>query len=418
MTCSVKLISKSGDMLPLVARMKEAGHKVLVYVEEAKDIYEGIIDKVKDINELDIQEDDLVLFDMVGAGKGADILRNRGHRVIGASALTDKIELDRSFGLEFMMEHSCDIPPTVGVDTLDEAKEVIEKTGSRYVIKPDGNQTTDLTYVSNSAEELLRMIEYFKDKVDNETPVVLQEFVEGIEMSTEAWFNGKRFLLPINSTFEEKKLMNENKGPNTGCSGNVVWFWSDEVSEILYEMLFKKMEPELAEAGYVGPIDINAIWTEDGPKGLEYTARFGYDAIQCLSRLIQMELGEFLYMLPELTEIPAEQNTYAMSVRVSIPPYPNEGDVPQMPLGVDKAPKDNVYLSDVMIRDGVLHSAGSDGYVACVAAHGKRHVKVISEVYDIVEKLEIPDAQYRTDIGDRLAVDKAAVEAIIMRSSA
>lgn len=397
--------------------MKDAGHPVAVYIEEAADMYDGILDKVHDINELDIEQDDLVLFDMVGGGKGADILCSKGVRVVGSSSLTDKIELDREFGLSFMSKHSCKIPPTMEVDSLDEARKLIEETGKRYVLKPSGNQTTDLTYVSRSAEDMLRMLDYFEDKVDQRTPVVLQEYVEGIEMSTEAWFNGTRFLLPINSTFEEKKFMNDNRGPNTGCAGNVVWFWSDEVSEILYHMLFEKMEPELAESGYIGPIDINAIWTPEGPLGLEYTARFGYDAIQCSSRLIDMELGEFLYMLPELTEIPADQESYAMSVRVSVPPYPNEGEIPQVPLSIGSAPPSEVYWSDVMLIDGVLHCAGSDGYVACVAAHGRKLSKVRSEVYDIIEELEIPDAQYRTDISDRVAGDRAAVEGIIVRRS-
>lgn len=410
---SVKLISKNGDFLPLLHRMKKSGHDVLAYVEGNLKLYDNILPKVHDINELDIAEGDVVVFDMVGAGKGADLLKEKGIAVVGGGELNDKLELDREFGMRFMEQHGIQIPPSIYCDTFDEAREVVQKTQKRYVLKPDGNLTTDLTYVSEDADDMLRMMDYFEDKIPDGTSFVLQEFVEGVEMSTEAWFNGERFLLPINSTFEEKKFMNGGYGPNTGCSGNVVWFWDEEISEKLYRMLFEKMEEPLREAGYVGPLDINAIWTEQGPLGLEFTARFGYDAIQCASRLIDMELGEFLHDLPALSEVPVKAAEYAMSVRCSIPPYPNDGEVPEIPIDVSGCPPDALYLSDVYNKDGTLVCGGEDGYICAVAGHGNRLNTVAKGVYEKVDTLIIPGLQIRTDINDRVAADREKVTQII-----
>ena len=410
---SIKLISKNGDFLPLLHRMSNAGHEVKAYVEGNPKMYTGMLPKVQDINELDITDGDLVIFDMVGGGKGADLLKEKGIQVVGGGKLNDKLELDREFGMQFMKKYGIRIPPSIYCDTLDEARDVIQKSGKRYVFKPDGNQTTDLTYVSESPEDLLRMLDYFEDKIPPGTAFVLQEFIEGVEMSTEAWFNGRHFLLPINSTFEEKKFMAGGYGPNTGCAGNVVWFWDDDRSEKLYRLLFKEMEPVLEEAGYVGPLDVNAIWTAEGPVGLEFTTRFGYDAIQCSSRLIDMELGEFLHDLPSLPEVPVKQGTFAMSVRVSIPPYPNEGDIPEVPIDVGSCPADNLYLADVYQREDGLACGGQDGYILAIADHGTRLSRVARGVYEKVDRLVIPGKQIRIDTSDRVDRDMLQIEAIL-----
>jgi phosphoribosylamine--glycine ligase len=301
------------------------------------------------------------------------------------------------------------------------AREFLQKNPGRYVFKPDGNLDTDLTYVSEDVEDLLAMFPYLEDRCPEDVSFELQEFIDGIEMSTEAWFNGTRFLLPINSTLEEKPLMVGGIGPNTGCMGNVVWWWPQDISQFLYERFFQPMEDELRDNNYMGPLDFNAIWTPQGPLGLELTARFGYDAIQALSRIIDQELGEFLAGLPLASSIPTTDH-YSVAVRVSIPPYPHEGDVPEVPIrGITEDNKDNIYLSDVYVTGPVnpddmtgLSCAGSDGYVLSVAADCPRLSQSVKKVYDTIDTLSIPNKQYRTDIGERIA-DKGLIENWIRR---
>lgn len=412
---SIKLISKNGDFLSLLKRMEESGHTVQTYIDTEKPIYEGMLNKVHDIAELDISDGDMVLFDMVGFGKGAEVLKEKGYYVVGGGILNDRLELEREFGLQFMIDNQVPIPPSLQTDRIDEAREIIRETGKRYVFKPSGNLSTDLTYVSTGPENLLDMLDYLEDKIPEDCTFVLQEFVEGVEMSTEAWFNGNQFILPLNSTFEEKKFMSGNLGPNTGCSGNVVVWWDDHYSQIIYDLLFKNIEDSLREGGYVGPFDINAIWTPQGPMVLEFTTRFGYDAIQCSSRQIDMELGDFLSSLPELTDVPLKDSTYSMGVRVSVPPYPNDGEIPQFPLNFSRADQDMLYLSDVQLKDGKYRCAGEDGYVVCVAQDGKSLGQVARKIYSEIDKLEIPQMQYRMDIGERVEADRRAVITICDR---
>ena len=406
-----KLVSKDGDFLPLLKRIEDEGYPVKAYLDGSNKMYDNMIDKVDNPLELDIAFDDVVIFDMVGAGEAAEVLKEKNYTVIGGGKLNDEIELDRSEGFKLMVEGGIKIPPGASFDSFEEAAAFVQKTGKRYVFKPDGNKNTSLTYVSHSAEELLAMFPYLKEECGEGATFELQEFVEGVEMSTEAWFNGKNFLMPINSTFEEKPLMNEGLGPATGCAGNVVWCWDKERSEKIYHLIFEPLEDKLREANYLGPLDLNAIWTEEGPFGLEWTSRFGYDAIQSFSRLITEDLGSFFRDLPNLTKLPVSEG-FSVAVRVSIPPYPSDGKPGELPLtGLSPKHKDNIYLSDVYWDEElkVYRCAGSDGYVLSVCADSPNLNRAIDRIYQIADSIHIPGKQYRTDIGKRADRDREHV---------
>jgi phosphoribosylamine--glycine ligase len=413
-----KLISKNGDFLPLLSRIEDEGNEVVFHTTQGGDIYKGILPSVDSPIELDIQKDDTVIFDMVGAGDTAEVLKDKNYHVIGGGKLNDKIELDRNHGNEFMEKHGIPVPPTHKFDSFDEVKKfLLEHTGERFVFKPDGNLETDLTIVPSSWEGLIRSLPYIEEKVPKDTMFQLQEFVEGIEMSTEAWFNGTKFLQPINSTMEEKKFMDSDLGPNTGCAGNIVWAWEREYSEFLYEYIFRPLEDTLRKADYIGPLDINGIWNEDGIHGLEWTSRFGYDAIQAMTRLFTIPFGKFLENIRTIDKMPLS-NELAMSIRVSIPPYPSEGDVPKVPIvfpeDFSKEEQGMVYLSDVFVSpDTGLSCAGTDGYILAIATSGKSIPKMKSLIYNVADRIEVPNKQYRSDIGDRVIGEKAKMEMLL-----
>jgi len=406
------LVSKDGDFLPLLHRAHKSGAEVVAYVDESDDIHDGMTPTVHDALEIEIEDDDIVIFDMVGAGAAADRIRSTGRTVVGGGSLNDRMELDRSYGSKLMRKAGVDTPKTYDLTTFEEAERLIQKTGKRFVFKPDGNLDTSLTYVGSSAENMLAMLDYFKGEVPEGTTFALQEFVEGIEMSTEMWFNGDHFIHPANSTFEEKKLMHGNLGPATGCMGNVVWTWDIKTSKWIHERLFAKLEPMLKEAGYLGPLDLNAIWTNDQIYGLEWSARFGYDAIQAMSRLFSVPFHEVLTSLNGLDRLPVIPGVIAFAVRVSIPPYPNDGDVPNVPILGD-FDEDLIYWSDVKMDNGQLVCAGTDGFVCTVAQHSASLEAAKEAVYEAIDLLEIPNKQYRLDIGDRYKSDRAAIERII-----
>lgn len=417
-----KLISKNGDFLPLLQKIAEAhpDEDVKFYKSAEGPMFKGILDYVKNPIDLDIQRDDLVIFDMVGAGETAEVLKKKNYTVFGGGHLNDLLELDRGYGEEFMQKYGIQTPPTIEFSTFEEAEAHIRShPGVLYVFKPNGNLETDLTIVPQSWEGLVRSLPYIKSRVPEDITFELQEFVEGIEMSTEAWFNGTQFLKPINSTMEEKKFMVGNIGPNTGCMGNVVWAWDREISEFLYEYLFKALEEPLREAGYIGPLDINGIWNEDGIHGLEWTARFGYDAIQAYSLLFTEEIGEFMKNIETKDSMPVKVGEYALSIRVSIPPFPSEGKVHEVPVvipeEISKKYKQNIFLSDVQVTADGLSCAGMDGYVFSVATTGKHLPQLLATALYIIEEIDVQGKQYRNDIGERVIAEKRQIERIFRK---
>lgn len=417
-----KLISKEGDGLSILKVIQHEGQEVLAYIgdESAKKMYDGMLPKVDSALSLDFKKDDVIIFDMVGAGHGADTLKRKRYTVIGGGSFNDKLELDRDFGNQFLKSHGVHVPPTHEFDNFASAKKFLDANKDKsYVFKPLGNLDTSLTYVGTSNENLIGMLPYLESKVPSNCKFELQEVIHGIEMSTEAWFNGDKFLLPINSTMEEKKFLDGNLGRQTGCMGNIVWFWDMETSQFLYDLLFKNMEDDLRKAHYLGPLDINAIWTADGPYALEFTARFGYDAIQAMTRIINVPVHTFFEELQGLGKMPAMNvPCYGMALRISIPPFPYHIDVPELPvLNGASSYAGALFLSDVFMDKGTLKCAGSDGYI-CAVVHATQSLdRLQAHVYNIAESLEIPDKQYRLDIGDRVPKDRRAVEKIISKMS-
>src|SRR5207245_8944189 len=188
------------------------------------------------------------------------------------------------------------------------------------------------------------------------------------EISVEGWCDRQRLIFPFNATIEEKKFMAGDVGPRTGCESCVVFAYDGPLVE---ELL--KMEDTLREEGYIGSLDLNMIVTEKGPLGLEWTARLGFDASNGLFHLMGPTLPEqleaFAYGALPAWEISPE---LALTLRFSIPPYPNDnkreaGKLYGLPL--DKKVLDLDY-TDVALGSDAPICAGRDGLLARATVPG------------------------------------------------
>jgi phosphoribosylamine--glycine ligase len=233
--------------------------------------------------------------------------------------------------------------------------------------------------------------------------------VKGIEISTEGWFNGKDWIRPFNHTFEKKRLMASDRGPNTGCMGNVVWPTNGDK---LTAQVVEPLAPLLEKVGYVGPIDVNCIVDDTDAYFLEFTPRFGYEAIQAWGELLQEKLFDFLYGVAsgQPIEVPYHDES-SIAIRLSVSPYPNKEDIEKWKgvqvLDIPKEARKHIWLADVMKPDGIEVLAGVDGVVGCVTARGQSVRECQRRAYRTVKNICIhQDVQYRTDIGDGAEQDK------------
>jgi phosphoribosylamine---glycine ligase len=399
----ILIVSYSGYGAWFSLRFEEEGHDVDYYLLDKKlvPVLEGIA-PTPILSEPNFSNYDLVIFDLTGEPKLAENVMLEAP-VIGDGNLATMLEEDRLFGLDTMSEVGINIPPYEQFDNIGEAKRFIKKTNKRYVFKPSGGQDQDTacTYVSESAEDLISYLDRLDDKAHG-SAFILQEVVSGTEVSTEGWFNGDRFFL-INGTLEEKKFMNDRKGPNTGCAGNLVWIYENEPA--IFKQGLGLMEKFLREYNFHGMIDLNTIVSSNKLYGLEWTPRFGYDAAPTLFNLYSNDLAEFMQDIAN-GNVPSisTNKKFAASVRLSIPPYPTEvkGKHPDnIPIeGIDfEYTIRNCYLYDVMLdKRSELVTAGISGFICCPIGSGTTIGEAFEMVMEKIKHIKVPDMQYRTDI--------------------
>ena len=269
----------------------------------------------------------------------------------------------------------------------------------------------ELTYVGKSPDDLIRILEWASTTGKIQSDFILQEFVEGIELSTEVWFSDGSPVFPPNGTMEEKKFMSGNIGPNTGCQGSVVWPYPTSEPKIIQQTI-RKLYPALKAMKYSGCLDINTIVGEDGKAWfLEFTARFGYSAIYALAEILNDDLGKVIHDCAKgtLKEMDV-RDEFGMAIRISVPPYPLEshspGHAPVVRESKDK-PVRNVPLGHSWLLDikkegkDELVTCGIDGAVLEITSAGKSVDAARNALYKMVKDVDLPDMQYRNDIGDR-----------------
>ena len=396
----ILVLSREGDGLGFAQALAREGHDVNVWIADrrARRAGVGIVGRPAAWRPL-LPQTDLIVCDMVGFGHLRRLFDKMGKPVISCHPDSDRAELDRQFGLALMRLAGIPHPRTWTFSRPSEAR-AVPFPPKGLVIKPSGNKSTALTTVNRTRDQYLWNLE----RLPADQPLIVQERVDGIEISTEGWFNGHDWVRPFNHTFEEKRLMDGGVGPNTGCMGNVV-LAADE-NRIVRETVLK-LTPFLRKISYRGPVDVNSIVNTQGVFALEFTMRPGYDAIEALTELLREPLGTLLFEVATgvKREMDLPSDEYGIAVRVSVPPWPHarpSAEQAGMPLRFPREAGKHVYLTDAYLEDGQPRYAAFDGVVAKVTARGRSPSEARGRVYRTLTNMRIPDAQYRTDIGQRV----------------
>lgn len=401
-------LSEAGDGLGFAVRVKEEGNKVWIWTKERRFGGEnGLIDRVASVEAGLSQKPDAIIVDSSGMGVMADGLKKRGFNVFGGGAINDKMETDRDFAMKLVEEAGIQTPPyqTFAKGATNQARELIKKTKKRYVFKPKGDGWSNLTYVGKDADDMLGFLDYIEKSGAVKGDFLLQEFVEGIELSTNLHFVDGRPIFPSDQTMELKKFMNGDLGPNTGCMASTVWSNPTDSPKTV-KQTFEKLYKWLGKMKYSGPLDINTIINEKGAFFLEFTPRFGYSAHYCWASLLDGELGRNFY---ELASGKAVRLEYASKVsfglRITTPPYPLDPYEPKNWNAYDQSanhiisdyPDRHTYFLDVRFKDDQMMTAGTDGANLEIVYAGDSLEKCAKQAYDAAKRLKLPDKQYRTD---------------------
>ena len=230
----------------------------------------------------------------------ADKLNAVGIPVFGPSKAAAQLEGSKVFAKDLMKKY--DIPTAAyGVfSDVDEAKQFIAKTGAPIVVKADGLAAGKGVVVAMTVEEANAAVD---DMLSGNrfgeagSTVVIEEFMEGEEASLLAFVDGKT-VVPMIASQDHKRIFDGDKGPNTGGMGTyapapvLTDALRDEAMKSILEPMVAAMEQE--GMPYVGCLYAGLMITNEGPKVVEFNARFGDPETQVVLPLLEGDLGQIM----------------------------------------------------------------------------------------------------------------------------
>lgn len=408
-----------GESLSLARRVEAEGNMVRFSVFEptAQTVGQGLITKTRDFV-ASCGWADVVVFDSndFDLPNEAEKLRRSGKAVFGSSDWGAKLEEERIMAADVAQKAGIEVPEFVrfsGPKAWNQARQFLSKRDEDegWVWKHNGDSETASTYVGSSIPEMMRLLGwieqlYLKEK---ETPdFILSSKVDGVEVSTEAWYNGSEFVL-ANNTIERNRFFNGDLGEKTGCAGNVVWTYG-EVQEC---PLFKELLEPLAKVmkgKYNGPVDVNAIIERESntPIFLEFTPRLGYDAIYALQYGLTSDLAGLFadVAMGRKWSGSFKSDRFLGALRIHIPPYPEEeeGRAEGIPVfGFEPAVvRKSVSPCEVRLdSNGDPECSGPNGCVFVLSNDGGTPKEVMLKC-EPDKLLKVPMMRYRTDLPELL----------------
>ncbi len=397
------------------------GNNVKFFIENKADreVGSGFFSQVESWEE-HVEWADVIIFDdVLGHGEKAAKLRKNGKAAVGGTPYTDKLEDDRAFGQSELKQAGVPILPYNEFSSFDDAISFVKENPGKYVIKPSGQvqNVKGLLFVGEEEDgrDVIQVLDDYNKAWSNKiASFQLQKKVEGVEVAVGAFFNGRQFVYPINVNFEHKKLFPGNLGPSTGEMGTSM-FWSSP--NRLFNSTLKKMEPKLAEEGYVGYIDINCIVNSNGIYPLEWTPRFGYPTISIQQEGMLSPVGEFFYELAngDIPKLRVRQG-FQVGVRIVVPPFPFNDKETFDVMSKDsvihfKKPTEGVHIEDVKLVNGEWLVTGTAGGALIVVGTGSTMSQAIRQAYNRIRNINIPHMYYRDDIGERWFEDSDRLHA-------
>lgn len=340
----------------------------------------------------------------------ADAVRAAGIPCFGPGAEGAQMEGSKKFSKELMARAG--IPTAAYGSFTDEASALayVREQGAPIVVKADGLAAGKGVIVAATLEEAEEAVrECFQGAFGAAgSTVVVEECLTGPECSLLAFTDGKT-VLPMATAQDHKRALEGDKGPNTGGMGvysPVPIVTEDELSAMKQVMLDTVAELAAEGIDYRGCLYGGFMLTNDGPKVLEFNARFGDPETQVILPRLKNDLVEVMLACAEgrLDEVElAWRDEWAVAVVLTSAGYPGSYEKGKVITGIEdaEAMEDvTVYHAGTAVReDGELVTSG--GRVLAVTALGDTFEAARDLAYEACEKIDFEGKTLRRDIGLR-----------------
>ncbi len=349
-----------------------------------------------------------------------DEFRKDGLRIFGPTKAAAQLESSKAFSKRFMKRHNL---PTARFEVFSDinlAKEYLEKESLPIVIKASGLAFGKGVIIAETKEEAVNVLENILVKkifgsAGNE--VVIEEFLVGPEISTHAFSDGKNYKL-FPTSEDHKKIGENDTGPNTGGMGTIAPLPRQMKGQaFVTKELLKRIEHEIIaptlnamrEDGipFEGILYPGLILTKNGPKILEYNARFGDPETQTYMRLLETNLLDIINACidKKLEELPIKwKEVSACTIVLASNGYPGVYEKGKIIDGIEEAEKESdiVVFKGGVRKDEQGNLVTNGGRVLGVSATGNNLKEALAKAYEAVSKISFEGMQYRRDIGKKI----------------
>ncbi|MBQ5807561.1 MAG: phosphoribosylamine--glycine ligase [Tidjanibacter sp.] len=327
-----------------------------------------------------------------------------GLKAFGPTKEAAQIESSKEFAKRLMAKYGI---PTAAYEAFDEFEAAWEYVKNRplpAVIKYDGLAAGKGVVVAESydqAEEALR--DMLLDASFGKGRVVVEDFLAGPEFSFMCVVSGEK-VYPLAMAQDHKRAYDGDKGPNTGGMGaySPVPFVTEEIESVALEQIMKPTAAAMVAEGvpFCGVLYGGLILTEQGPKVIEFNARFGDPETEVVLPRLKSDIYELFDAAIEGRNHQTEWSDEAyLGVVMASTGYPASSTKGAVIGGLDKA-ESHIYHMGTALKDGNLVTAG--GRVLMVVGKGATLAEAHSMAMADVAKVECKELFYRSDIGHKV----------------
>ncbi|WP_407570974.1 phosphoribosylamine--glycine ligase [Deinococcus altitudinis] len=334
-----------------------------------------------------------------------DTLSAHGIPAFGPSRAAARLEGDKAWSKAFMVRHGVPTARFRSFGALNPALAYASVQALPLVIKDAGLRAgKGVTICTNMDQAWVALRAIFSE---TGASAVIEEFMLGQEVSVLAFADGAHAVQMLPSQ-DHKTIFEQDQGPMTGGMGVICPYpLSESDRQTVQDTILAPVMRGMAAEGtpFVGVLYAGLMLTSEGPKVVEFNARFGDPEAQAVLPLLTGDLAQIALSCAAGT-LNAEQVTFAegasAAVILAAPGYPGE-PLKGSALGLPPVPADmHIYQAGTALENGQLVSAG--GRVLAVQARADTLALALGKVYALLPSVGFEGAQFRGDIGARIGI--------------
>ena len=336
----------------------------------------------------------------------ADRFLIRGMQIFGATRQAVEIESSKVFAKELMQKYKIPCAKSTSFSDYNKAKDYLQKQKPPIVVKADGLAAGKGVIVADSIQQALDALsQVMEEKAFGAAGdrVLIEEHLSGKEMSAFAFTDGHT-VIPMVAACDYKPVFDGDRGPNTGGMGSYSppQFMSPALAETVSETIMEPAVRAMHEEGraYRGVLYGGLMITNNGPKVLEFNARFGDPETQVVLPLLKTDLLDIMLAVVDnrLEQIDVECSDDAcVGVVMASGGYPGSYKTGFPVTGLEDLDEDIVvFHAGTKLESGRVLTSG--GRVLTVVARGQTLAEAREKVYANISRIHFDGCHYRKDI--------------------